>query len=168
MWPIQDLHCSVLKLKYKECFRWLIKMLKINLGKRYAMRNMPCLQEYDKRHCKLFLPIYDKPPQKRVSFKPLDSIWFCSVRHCAGFKYRAWTTTMDKPIHKREHNDCQGLIKKSHGRCWLEWQISITKLSNAYLCKPKRVIILPCSENSHGALGGRGVTQQSINPANWP
>ena len=48
--------------------------------------------------------------------------------------YRAWTTTMDKPIHEREHNDCQWLIKKSHGRCWLEWQISITKLSNAYLC----------------------------------
>ena len=71
---------------------------------------------------------------------------------------------MDKPIHKREHNDCQGLIKKSHGRCWLEWQISITKLRNAYLCKPKRVIILPCSENSHGALAVEVLHNEALTP----
>ena len=29
--------------------------------------------------------------------------------------YRAWNTTMDKPIHEREHNDCQQLVTKSHG-----------------------------------------------------
>ena len=27
--------------------------------------------------------------------------------------YCRWNTTMDKPIHEREHNDCQQLITKS-------------------------------------------------------
>ena len=32
------------------------------------------------------------------------------------FSYWAWNMTMDKPIHEREHNDCQQLITKSHDR----------------------------------------------------
>ena len=43
----------------------------------------------------------------------------CISRHqkCIDAKeqYSRWNTTMDKPIHKREHNDCQQLITKSHG-----------------------------------------------------
>ena len=34
----------------------------------------------------------------------------------ADLNYRAWNTTMDKPIHEHEHNDCQQLITKSHGQ----------------------------------------------------
>ena len=30
--------------------------------------------------------------------------------------YCRWNATMYKPIHEREHNHCQQLIKKSHGR----------------------------------------------------
>ena len=33
--------------------------------------------------------------------------------HCL---YCSWNTTVDIPIHKRDHNDCQQLITKSHGQ----------------------------------------------------
>ena len=47
--------------------------------------------------------------------------------------YSRWTTTMDKPIHEREANDCQQLITKSHGRSWLDSNIQPQEQSNAYL-----------------------------------
>ena len=44
---------------------------------------------------------------------------------------------MDKPIRKRDHNDCQQLITKSHGRSWFDSNIQPQEESNAYLCKGK-------------------------------
>ena len=41
---------------------------------------------------------------------------------------------MDKPIHKREHNNCQQLIKKSHGRSLLD---SYIRKATSTLCKGK-------------------------------
>ena len=41
---------------------------------------------------------------------------------------------MDKPIHEREHNDCQQLITKSHGRSWLD---SYIRKAMPTLCKGK-------------------------------
>ena len=48
--------------------------------------------------------------------------------------YCRWNTTMDKPIHKREHNNCQQLITKSHGRYWLDTYI---RKATPTLCKEK-------------------------------
>ena len=56
-------------------------------------------------------------------------------------QYRAWNTTMDKPIHEREHNDCQQLITKSHGRSWLDSNIQPQEESNAYLSVKGRVTV---------------------------
>ena len=65
---------------------------------------------------------------------------------------RAWNTTMDKQINEREHNDCQQLITKSHGRSWLDSNIQPQEESNAYLSVKGRVtvnITCQCSENSY-------------------
>ena len=66
--------------------------------------------------------------------------------------YRAWNTTMDKPIHELEHKDCQQLITKSHGRSWLDSNIQPQEESNAYLPGKGRVTVnvtCQCSENSY-------------------
>ena len=63
-----------------------------------------------------------------------------------------WNTTVDKPINERDHNHCQQLITKSHGRSWLDSNIQKQKESNAYLCvKEKVTVYVMCqhSENSY-------------------
>ena len=44
--------------------------------------------------------------------------WISRHQKCIDAKgqYSRWNMTMDKPIHEREHNHCQQLITKSHGR----------------------------------------------------
>ena len=68
---------------------------------------------------------------------PLIQQWWL---YCMSF-YSRWTTTMDKPIHEREHNDCQQLITKSHGRSWLDSNIQPQRLP----CVKRKTC--QCSEN---------------------
>ena len=67
-------------------------------------------------------------------------------------KWAFGLTTMDKPNHEREHNDCQQLITKSHGQSWLDSNIQPQEESNAYLSVKERVTVnvtCQCSENSY-------------------
>ena len=67
-------------------------------------------------------------------------------------KYCRWKTTVDKPIHKCDHNDCQQLITKSHGRSRLDLNIQPQEESNAYLSVKGKVTVnvtRQCSENSY-------------------
>ena len=54
---------------------------------------------------------------------------------------------MDKLIHEREHNDCQQLITKSHGRSWLDSNIQPQEEINAYL-SVKGSVTVNVTENS--------------------
>ena len=62
--------------------------------------------------------------------------------------YCCWNTTVDKPIHERDHNDCQQLITKSHGRSWLD-QILRKATPTCVKGKVTVYVTCQCSENSY-------------------
>ena len=79
-------------------------------------------------------------------------LFYLKLCCCFGLSVWAWNTTMDKPIHEREHNDCQQLITKSHGRSCLDSNIQPQEISNAYLSVKGRVTVnvtCQCSEKSN-------------------